>query len=107
MVIYVKNERRDDIEENIHKYLYKIQIYISGVNCVNSKIKSYLEDNYDLMCFNSKQSKDVAEVKLVTLMGSSLMIVMFENNKIQKRQINTAIGFNIPILFIYKLERTN
>jgi hypothetical protein len=104
MVIYVKNERRDDIEENIHKYLYKIQIYISGVNCVNSKIKSYLEDNYDLMCFNSKLSEDVKEEKLVLMMGSSLMIVMFENNEIQKREINTAIGFNIPILFIYKLE---
>ncbi len=72
-------------------------------------MKSYLEDNYDLMCNNSRiedidEEKLVNEVKLVRMMGSSLMIVMFENNEIQNREINTAIGFNIPILFIYKLE---
>jgi hypothetical protein len=63
-------------------------------------MKSYLEDNYDLICFNSKQSKDVAEVKLVLMMGSSLMIVMCQNNEIQKREINTARRLKIPILFI-------
>jgi hypothetical protein len=86
--------------QNIHKYLYRYKIYISGYN---SKVKSYLEDNYGLRCYNSRiQDKD--EEKLLVMMGSSLMIVMFENNEIQNREINTAIGFNIPILFIYKLE---
>jgi hypothetical protein len=61
-------------------------------------MKSYLEDNYDLMCFNSKE---VNEVKLVRMMGSRLMIVMFENNEIQNREIDTARKLNIPILFIY------
>ena len=102
MLIYVKNERRDDIEENIHNYLFRYQIYISGdipfPNSVNLKMKSYLEDNYDLMCFNSKE---VNEVKLVRMMGSRLMIVMFENNEIQNREINTARKLKIPILFIY------
>jgi hypothetical protein len=61
-------------------------------------MKSYLEDNYDLMCFNSKEAN---EVKLVRMMGSRLMIVMFENNEIQNREIDTARRLNIPILFIY------
>jgi hypothetical protein len=106
MLIYIKNESKDDIEENIHNYLYRYQIYISGEipNCDNSKMESYLEDNYDLMCYNSKQSKDVAEVKLVTLMGSSLMIVMCQNNEIQNKEINTARKLKIPILFIYNSE---
>jgi hypothetical protein len=36
-------------------------------------MKSVLEDNYDLMCYNSK-IEDVDKVKLVTMMGSSLML---------------------------------
>jgi hypothetical protein len=67
-------------------------------------MKSYLEDNYDLMCYNSKLSKDADEVKLLAIMGSNLMIVMFENNEIQKREINTSRKLNIPILFIYDSE---
>jgi hypothetical protein len=63
-------------------------------------MKSLLEDNYDLMCYNSKQSKNVDEVNLVSMMGSSLMIVMFENNEIRKREVNTTRRLNIPILFI-------
>ncbi len=65
MLVYVQTEIIDDIVQNVHNYLYKYQIYISGENCVNSKIKSYLEDNYDLICFNSKLSEDVDEVKFV------------------------------------------
>jgi len=87
--------------QNIHKYLYRYKIYISGYN---SKVKSYLEDNYDLMCYNSNLSKEVNEVKLVLMMGSSLMIVMCQNNEIQDREIDTARRLKIPILFIYKLE---
>ena len=64
-------------------------------------MKSYLEDNYDLMCYNSKLYEDVAEVKLVVMMGSRLMIVMFQNNDIQNIEINTARKLKIPILFIY------
>jgi hypothetical protein len=72
-------------------------------------LKSFLEDNYDLICFNSKLSKDINEVKLVSMMGSRLMIVMFENNEIQNneiqnQEINTARRLNIPILFIYDTE---
>ena len=90
-------------DKNINKYLYSVKIYISGeiLNCENSKINSNLEDNYDLMCYNSKLYEDVAEVKLVVMMGSRLMIVMFQNNDIQKREINTAKKLKIPILFIY------
>ncbi len=55
------------------------------------------------MCYNSRiQDKD--EVKLVRMMGSSLMIVMYQNNEIQNREINTARRLKIPILFIYNSE---
>jgi hypothetical protein len=64
-------------------------------------MKSYLEDNYDLICFNSRLSKDDDEVKLVSIMESSLMVVMCQNNEIQNREIDTARRLNIPILFIY------
>jgi len=64
-------------------------------------MKSYLEDNYDLICFNSRLSKDDDEVKLVSIMGSSLMVVLFQDNEIQNREIDTARRLNIPILFIY------
>ena len=103
-MINIKNEQIKD--KNINKYLYSVKIYISGeiLNCDNSKMKSYLEDNYDLMCYNSKLSKDADEVKLLAIMGSNLMIVMFENNEIQKREINTSRKLNIPILFIYDSE---
>jgi hypothetical protein len=56
------------------------------------------------MCYNSKLYEDVAEVKLVVMMGSRLMIVMFQNNDIQNREINTARKLKIPILFIYNSE---
>jgi hypothetical protein len=113
MLIYVKNENKDDIEENenkddivqnIDKYLYKYQIFISGDYCHNSKMKSYLKDNYDLMCYNSR-IEDIDKEKLVLMMGSSLMIVMYQiNNEIQNREINTTRRLNIPILFIYNSE---
>jgi hypothetical protein len=64
-------------------------------------MKSYLEDNYDLICFNSRLSKDDDEVKLVSIMGSSLMVVLFQDNEIQYQEINTARRLKIPILFIY------
>jgi hypothetical protein len=64
-------------------------------------MKSYLEDNYDLICFNSRLSKDANELKLVVMMGARLMIVMCQNNEIQDREIDTARRLNIPILFIY------
>jgi hypothetical protein len=51
------------------------------------------------MCYNSKLYEDVAEVKLVVMMGSRLMIVMFQNNDIQNIEINTARKLNIPIFF--------
>jgi hypothetical protein len=67
-------------------------------------MKSVLEDNYDLMCYNSK-IEDVDKVKLVTMMGSSIMIVMYQiNNEIQKREKNTDRKLNIPILLIYDSE---
>jgi hypothetical protein len=53
------------------------------------------------MCYNSKLSKDIDEVKLVLMMGSSLMIVMCQNNENQNKEINTARRLKIPILFIY------
>ena len=102
--MYIQNENK--IDENILNYLYRYQIYISGeiANCDNSKIKSYLEDNYDLMCYNSK-IEDVDKVKLVTIMGSSIMIVMYQiNNEIQNQEINTARILKIPILFIFNSE---
>ena len=68
-------------------------------------MKSYLEDNYDLICFNSRLSKDDDEVKLVSIMGSSLMVVLFQDNEIQNREIDTARRLNIPILFIYNSEQ--
>jgi hypothetical protein len=97
-----ENENKDDIVQNIDKYLYKYQIFISGDNCHNSKMKSYLKDN-DLMCYNSR-IEDIDKEKLVLMMGSSLMIVMYQNNEIQNREINTARKLNIPILFIYNSE---
>ena len=50
------NQLDDKIDENIHNYLYKIKIYISGEisNCDNSEMISYLRDNYDLDCHESK-----------------------------------------------------
>jgi hypothetical protein len=67
-------------------------------------MKIYLEDNYDLRCYNSIFFKDDNKVKLVALMGYSLMIVMFQNNEIQNQEINTAKVLNIPILIIYNSE---
>jgi hypothetical protein len=55
------------------------------------------------MCYISR-IEDKDEEKLVTLMGSSLMIVMFQNNENQNKEINTARKFKIPILFIYNSE---
>ena len=54
------------------------------------------------MCYISR-IKDKDEEKLVTLMGSSLIIVMFQNNDIQNQnqEINTARKLKIPILFIH------
>ncbi len=71
--MYIQNENK--IDENILNYLYRYQIYISGEipDFDISKMKSVLEDNYDLMCYNSK-IEDVDKVKLVTMMGSSLML---------------------------------
>jgi hypothetical protein len=51
------------------------------------------------MCYNSKLYEDVAEEKLVVMMGARLMIVMFQNNDIQNIEINTARKLNIPIFF--------
>jgi hypothetical protein len=51
------------------------------------------------MCYNSNLSKEVNEVKLVLMMGSSLMIVICQNNDIQNIEINTARKLNIPIFF--------
>ena len=67
-------------------------------------MKSYLEDTYDLYCYNTKSSKHDNNVKLVAMMGSNLMIVMFENNEIQNQEINTARILKIPILFIFNSE---
>jgi hypothetical protein len=53
------------------------------------------------MCYNSKLYEDVAEEKLVVMMGARLMIVMFQNNDIQNIEINTARKLKISILFIY------
>jgi hypothetical protein len=64
---------------------------------------SHLEDNYDLMCYNST-IEDTDEDKLVLMMGSSLMIAMYQNNEIQKKEINMARKLNIPILHIYSSE---
>jgi hypothetical protein len=91
--------------KNLHNYLYRYQIYISGEipNCDNYKLKSYLEDNYDLMCYNSKK-EDKNEDKLVSMMGARLMIVMYQNNENQNKEINTARKLKIPILFINNLE---
>ncbi len=66
-------------------------------------MKSHLEDNYDLMCYNSK-IEDKNEDKLVSMMGARLMIVMYQNNEIQNKEINTARKLKIPILFINNLE---
>ena len=60
----------------------------------------YLRDNYNLYCYNSKRFIVSDELKLLGMMGSTLMITMFENSEIQIREINTAGKFNIPILFI-------
>jgi hypothetical protein len=102
MLIIFKTEIKDDILRKIHNYLYKYQIYICGDN---SKMKSYLEDNYDLSCYSSFLYEDVNEIKLVAIMGSSLMVVMLQDNEIQKREINTARRLKIPILFIYNSEQ--
>jgi hypothetical protein len=59
------------------------------------------------MCYNSKLSEDVKEEKLVLMMGSSLMIVMFENNEIQNQEINTARRLKIPIFLFISRKRTN
>jgi hypothetical protein len=70
-------------------------------SCDNSKMTACLSDRYDLYCYDSKSSEDKKETKLVAMMGSDLMITMFENNGIQINEINTARKLNIPILFIY------
>ncbi len=67
-------------------------------------MKSYLEGTYDLYCYNAKSFEHDNDVKLVAMMGSNLMIVMFENNEIQNQEINTARIFKIPILFIFNSE---
>ena len=65
---------------------------------------AYLRDNYDLYCYNSKKEHN-KEDKLVRMMGSNLMISLFQpNNEIQKKEINTARELNIPILLIYNSE---
>jgi hypothetical protein len=90
------------IDKNIYTdHLYSVKIYISGEisNCDNSKMESYLKDNYDLMCYNSIKFKAIDEDQLLVMMGSSLMIVMFQNNEIQNKEINTARRLNIQILF--------
>jgi hypothetical protein len=63
-------------------------------------MKSYLEDNYDLRCYNST-CEDDDEVKLVSIMGSNLMVVLFQDNEVQNREIDTARRLKIPLLFIY------
>jgi hypothetical protein len=55
------------------------------------------------MCYNSR-IEDNDEEKLVIMMGSRLMIVMFQNNENQNKEINTARKLKIPILFIYNSE---
>jgi hypothetical protein len=52
------------------------------------------------MCYDSRVG-DVDEVKLVAMISARLMIVMYQNNEIQNKEINTARKLKIPILFIY------
>jgi hypothetical protein len=65
-------------------------------------MKSYLGVNYDLYCYNSKPYTHDNFVKIITMMGSSLMIVIFQNNENQHREINRTRKLKIPILFISK-----
>ena len=104
ILIYIKDKKVKN--DNIHLLLYRYQIYISGEipNYDNSKMESYLKDNYDLMFYNSIIFEAIDEDQLLVMMGSCLMIVMFQNNEIQNKEINTARRLNIPILFIYNSE---